>query len=159
MLRASPLRPKTAIAFIDDVMAKLQFAVERVETDNGSKFGASLWLNGKVERSHRINSEQFYRLLEGRVIDDVNVLPPSCKSGRTTTTTAHTEPAGQTSTNASDTKPRTRGHRPSSVADVSPIKHQSTIAPSGQPVHPAAGTFSTSRSMGELGPDWAHQRE
>ena len=73
MLRATPLRPKTAIAFIDDVMAKLLFAVERVETDNGSKFGASLWLNGKVERSHRINSEQFYRLLEGRVIDDVNV--------------------------------------------------------------------------------------
>ncbi|MFH8776136.1 integrase core domain-containing protein [Streptomyces sp. NPDC017958] len=30
-------------------------------------------LNGKVERSHRIGSEEFYRLLEGQVIDDVNL--------------------------------------------------------------------------------------
>ncbi|MER5465757.1 integrase core domain-containing protein [Streptomyces sp. NPDC002668] len=30
-------------------------------------------LNGKVERSHRIDSEEFYRLLEGQVIDDVNL--------------------------------------------------------------------------------------
>jgi hypothetical protein len=32
---------KTAIAFIDDAMAKLPFAVERVQTDNGSQFCAS----------------------------------------------------------------------------------------------------------------------
>lgn len=30
-------------------------------------------LNGKVERSHRIDSEEFYRLLEGQLIDDVNL--------------------------------------------------------------------------------------
>ena len=30
-------------------------------------------LNGKVERSHRIDSEELYRLLEGQVIDDVNL--------------------------------------------------------------------------------------
>ncbi|MHA7191940.1 integrase core domain-containing protein [Arthrobacter sp. MDT2-16] len=30
-------------------------------------------LNGKVERSHRIDSEEFYRLLEGQVINDVNL--------------------------------------------------------------------------------------
>ena len=30
-------------------------------------------LNGKVERLHRIDSEEFYRLLEGQVIDDVNL--------------------------------------------------------------------------------------
>ncbi len=30
-------------------------------------------LNGKVERSHRIDSEEFYRLLEGQVIDDVKL--------------------------------------------------------------------------------------
>jgi hypothetical protein len=30
-------------------------------------------LNGKVERSHRIDSEEFYRLLQGQVIDDANV--------------------------------------------------------------------------------------
>jgi transposase len=42
VLRAYPrCDQKTAIAFIDDVMAKLPFAVERVQTDNGSEFGAS----------------------------------------------------------------------------------------------------------------------
>ncbi|MCX5014915.1 helix-turn-helix domain-containing protein [Streptomyces sp. NBC_00555] len=30
-------------------------------------------LNGKVERSHRIDSEEFYRLLEGQVIDEVSL--------------------------------------------------------------------------------------
>jgi transposase-like protein len=30
-------------------------------------------LNGKAERSHRIGSEEFYRLLEGQVIDDANL--------------------------------------------------------------------------------------
>ena len=93
VLRAYPrCDQKTAIAFIDDVMAKLPFKVERVQTDNGSEFGASFqWhlldagvdhvkikprtprLNGKVERSHRIDSEEFYRLLQGQVIDDTNL--------------------------------------------------------------------------------------
>jgi transposase InsO family protein len=73
-------------------MAKLPFQVERVQTDNGSEFGQSSTgicstlgvdhvrikprtprLNGKVERSHRIDSEEFYRLLEGQVIDDTNL--------------------------------------------------------------------------------------
>jgi transposase InsO family protein len=94
VLRAYPrCDQKTAIAFVDDVCAKLPFAVERVHTDNGVEFGAAFhWhlldqgidhvkirprtprLNGKVERSHRIDSEEFYRLLEGQVIDDANVL-------------------------------------------------------------------------------------
>jgi len=93
VLRAYPrCDQKTAIAFLDDVMAKLPFKVERVQTDNGSEFGASFhWhlidlgvdhvkirprtprLNGKVERSHRIDSEEFYRLLQGHVIDDANL--------------------------------------------------------------------------------------
>jgi len=30
-------------------------------------------LNGKVERCHRIDAEEFYRLLEGVVIDDSQV--------------------------------------------------------------------------------------
>ena len=30
-------------------------------------------LNGKVERSHRIDGDEFYRLLEGVVIDDAKV--------------------------------------------------------------------------------------
>jgi transposase InsO family protein len=73
-------------------MAQLPFKVERVQTDNESEFGASFHrhlldagvdhvkikprttrLNGKVERSHRIDSEEFYRLLEGQVMDDTNL--------------------------------------------------------------------------------------
>jgi transposase InsO family protein len=30
-------------------------------------------LNGKVERSHRIDAEEFYQLLDGVVIDDTKV--------------------------------------------------------------------------------------
>lgn len=30
-------------------------------------------LNGKVERSHRIDAEEFYRLLDGVIIDDAYV--------------------------------------------------------------------------------------
>lgn len=30
-------------------------------------------LNGKVERSHRIDQEEFYRMLNGVVIDDTNL--------------------------------------------------------------------------------------
>jgi len=93
VLRAYPrCDQKTAIQFIDHVLSKLPFQVERVQTDNGSEFGASFhWhlldkgidhvrikprtprLNGKVERSHRIDSEEFYRLLEGQVIDDTRL--------------------------------------------------------------------------------------
>ena len=32
-----------------------------------------MWSNGKVERSHRIDAEEFYRLLEGQVIDDTRL--------------------------------------------------------------------------------------
>ena len=93
VLRAYPrCDQKTAIGFVDDVMAKLPFQVERVQTDNGSEFGTSFHLhlldlgvdhvrikprtprlNGKVERSHRIDSEEFYRLLQGQIIDDTNL--------------------------------------------------------------------------------------
>jgi transposase InsO family protein len=93
VLRAYPrCDQKTAIAFIDHTLSKLPFAVERVQTDNGSEFGTSFhWhlldkgidhakikprtprLNRKVERSHRIDSEEFYRLLEGQVIDDTRL--------------------------------------------------------------------------------------
>lgn len=31
------------------------------------------WLNGEVERSHRIDEEEFYRMLKGVVIDDANL--------------------------------------------------------------------------------------
>ena len=88
VLRAYPSCDQRPRSFVDDVMAKLPFQVQRVQIDNGSEFGTSFHLhvldlgvdhvrikprtprlNGKVERSHRIDSEEFYRLLEGQVID------------------------------------------------------------------------------------------
>ncbi|WP_315975530.1 hypothetical protein [Streptomyces nigrescens] len=41
VLRAFPRNDqKTAIQFIDHVLAKLPFAVERIQTDNGQEFGS-----------------------------------------------------------------------------------------------------------------------
>ena len=83
---------KSAIQFLDYVLEKLPFAVECVQTDNGAEFqGAFHWhvldrgighvyikprtprLNGKVERSHQIDAEEFYRMLDGVVIDDTRL--------------------------------------------------------------------------------------
>ena len=63
-----------------------------IQTDNGPEFASAFHyhvldkgvghryikprtprLNGKVERSHRIDAEEFYRLLDGTVIDDAKV--------------------------------------------------------------------------------------
>ena len=30
-------------------------------------------VNGKIDRSHRIDEEEFYRLLDGVVVDDTNL--------------------------------------------------------------------------------------
>jgi transposase InsO family protein len=93
ILRIYPkLNQTTAIQFVDYLAQRLPFAVEVVQTDNGPEFGSAFhWhvldkgighlrikprtprLNGKVERSHRIDAEEFYRLLEGVVIDDANI--------------------------------------------------------------------------------------
>jgi transposase InsO family protein len=83
---------KTAIQFLDYTLSRLPFSVEKSQTDNGAEFQSAFhWhaldqgightyirpatprLNGKVERSHRIDSEEFYRLLDGVVIDDAGV--------------------------------------------------------------------------------------
>jgi len=83
---------KTAIQFLDYLLERLPFAVESIQTDNGAEFQTGFhWhvldrgirhvyikpatprLNGKVERSHRIDSEEFYRLLDGVVIDDTEL--------------------------------------------------------------------------------------
>jgi transposase InsO family protein len=96
-LRALRIYPKnnqaTAIQFLDHVLQKLPFQVDVIQTDNGSEFQTSFhWhvldrgirhtyikpatprLNGKVERSHRIDAEEFYRMLDhGVIIDDANV--------------------------------------------------------------------------------------
>jgi hypothetical protein len=86
------LNQKTAIQFVDYALERLPFRVEVIQTDNGSEFQAAFhWhvldkgighvyikpmrprLNGKVERSHRIDAEEFYRLLNGVVIDDAEI--------------------------------------------------------------------------------------
>lgn len=72
------------------MLSRLPFQVQAIQTDNGPEFSAQFhWhvqdkgiahiyikprtprLNGKVERSHRIDDEEFYRLVEGVVIHDV----------------------------------------------------------------------------------------
>jgi transposase InsO family protein len=94
VLRSSPASDqKTAIQLFDYVTSRLPFVIEQVQTDNGGEVQsgfhwhlpdrrighryirlATPWLNGKVERSHRIDTEEFYRLLDGAVIDDTGLL-------------------------------------------------------------------------------------
>jgi transposase InsO family protein len=93
VLRISPaLNQRTAVQFVDYVLERLPFRVEVVQTDNGAEFQPQVHdhlldrgigheyikprtprLNGKVERSHRIDAEAFYQLLDGVVIDDTTV--------------------------------------------------------------------------------------
>jgi transposase InsO family protein len=93
VLRIYPgLNQKTAIQFVDYVLERLPFVVQVIQTGYGSEFGSSFHyhvldkgvghkyikprtprLNGKVERSHRIDAEEFYRLMDGAVIDDAKV--------------------------------------------------------------------------------------
>jgi transposase InsO family protein len=86
------LNQKTAIQFADFLLDKFPFRIEAIQTDNGSEFQSAFhWhlldrgirhiyikpatprLNGKVERSHRIDGEEFYRMLKGVVIDDTQL--------------------------------------------------------------------------------------
>ena len=79
-----------AIKFIDHVIHKMPFRINMVRTDNGHEFQARFhWhvmdqgidhvyikpgtprLNGKVERSHRTDKEEFYQLIE--FTDDVDL--------------------------------------------------------------------------------------
>ena len=93
MLRIYPkCNQKTAIQFLDHLLEKLPFRVDAIQTDNGGEFGtqfhyhvldrgmrhiyikpATPRLNGKVERSHRIDNEEFYRMLDGIVIDEAEL--------------------------------------------------------------------------------------
>jgi len=80
---------RTAIQFIDDVLRRLPFRVLVVQTDNGAEFQSQFhWhleqqdirhvyirprtphLNGKVERSHRVDDQEFYQLLDKDGISD-----------------------------------------------------------------------------------------
>ena len=80
---------RTAILFIDEVLRRLPFRVLVVQTDNGAEFQSQFhWhletldirhvyirprtphLNGKVERSHRVDDQEFYQLLDKDGISD-----------------------------------------------------------------------------------------
>lgn len=84
---------KTAIQFIDEVIRRLPFRILVVQTDNGAEFQSNFhWhlrdldiqhvyikprtprLNGKVERSHRVDDQEFYQLLDKNgVRDDIHL--------------------------------------------------------------------------------------
>jgi len=84
---------RTAVEFINEVLRRLPFRVLIVQTDNGAEFQSEFhWhlerhdirhvyirprtprLNGKVERSHRVDDEEFYRLLDqGGISDDIHL--------------------------------------------------------------------------------------
>jgi len=80
---------RTAIRFADEVLRRLPFRVRVVQTDNGAEFQSQFhWhletrdvrhvyirprtphLNGKVERSHRVDDQEFYQLLDKNGISD-----------------------------------------------------------------------------------------
>ncbi len=80
--------------FIDDVVRRLPFRVHVVQTDNGAEFQSEFhWhlerldirhvyirprtprLNGKVERSHRVDAQEFYQLLDRDGIGASSVNP------------------------------------------------------------------------------------
>jgi transposase InsO family protein len=84
---------ETAVEFTDEVLRRLPFRVQLIQTDNGSEFQSKFrWhledldvrhvfirprtprLNGKVERSHRVDNEEFYQLLDkDGISDDIHI--------------------------------------------------------------------------------------
>jgi transposase InsO family protein len=83
----------TAIRFADEVIRRLPFRIHVIQTDNGAEFQSKFhWhleqldirhvyirprtprLNGKVERSHRVDDQEFYQLLDkDGVSDDIRL--------------------------------------------------------------------------------------
>ncbi len=80
---------KTAIDFINEVINRLPFRILTVQTDNESEFQSNFHchladqdirhvyikprtprLNGKVERSHRIDDQEFYQLIDKNGISE-----------------------------------------------------------------------------------------
>lgn len=80
---------RTAIRFLDEVRRRLPFRIQVLQTDNGAEFQSQFhWhaesvdikhvyikprtprLNGKVERSHRIDDEEFYQMFDQNGISD-----------------------------------------------------------------------------------------
>ena len=83
----------SAIRFVDEVIRRLPFRVLVIQTDNGAEFQSHFhWhleehdirhvyirprtphLNGKVERSHRVDEQEFYQLLDkDGIADDIHL--------------------------------------------------------------------------------------
>jgi transposase InsO family protein len=80
---------RNAIRFLDEVRNRLPFRIVVLQTDNGAEFQSNFhWhaesldirhvyirprtphLNGKVERSHRIDDQEFYQLIDQNGISD-----------------------------------------------------------------------------------------
>jgi transposase InsO family protein len=80
---------RAAIQFLNEVRQRLPFRIHVVQTDNGAEFQSQFhWhaesldirhvyirprtprLNGKVERSHRVDDQEFYQLLDRDGISD-----------------------------------------------------------------------------------------
>ena len=80
---------RTAIQFVDEVWRPSPFRIHVILTDNGAEFQSDFhWhlerldirhvyirprtprLNGKVERSHRVDAQEFYQLLDQRGVSD-----------------------------------------------------------------------------------------
>lgn len=82
---------RTAIRFLNEVRKRLPFRIHVLQTDNGAEFQSQFhWhadsldirhvyirprtphLNGKVERSHRVDDQEFYQLIDrGGISDDI----------------------------------------------------------------------------------------
>lgn len=80
---------RSAIQFLNEVRQRLPFRIHVLQTDNGAEFQSQFhWhaesldirhvyirprtprLNGKVERSHRVDAQEFYQLLDRDGISD-----------------------------------------------------------------------------------------
>jgi transposase InsO family protein len=84
---------RAAVQFVDEVLRRLPFRVLVIQTDNGAEFQSQFhWhleardirhvyirprtphLNGKVERSHRVDDQEFYQLLDrDGITDDIHL--------------------------------------------------------------------------------------
>ena len=83
----------SAIRFVNEVIRRLPFRILVIQTDNGAEFQSRFhWhlesldirhayirprtphLNGKVERSHRVDEQEFYQLLDkDGIADDIHL--------------------------------------------------------------------------------------
>jgi transposase InsO family protein len=188
------LNQKTAIQFVDYVLERLPFRVEAIQTDNGSEFQAGFhWhlldrgighvyikprtprLNGKVERSHRIDAEEFYRLLDGVVIDDAEVFNEKLQEwehfynyarphGGLGGQTPYERLRQKTTSNVAHPRQSHRGHRTEQKGRAGPsgCRYEETFG--SRPSHSSSGAgwaiqFGPRRGRSPIGPrPFAHRR-